>query len=183
MHCVNELCYILIISIFIFFFFYLHTFNPITLKQSLGQKLKLILKFSMVKTYINITYWNYMGHKRWRKDGKTFTRCYTIALKLWDKFNVNFVWLYFSSYKAIKTWPLYLKNVGKSSKVVHLRLLFTYLHQNLFNFKKHHLALVLKKIVHVVFCVFQTTLNKAINFSVNYQNESEIYKWYNVLVL
>ena len=33
----------------------------------------------------------------------------------------------------------------KSNKVVHLRLLFTYLRQNLFNIKKH-LALLLKNI-------------------------------------
>ena len=41
-------------------------------------------------------------------------------------------------------------------------LLFIYLHQNLSNIKKH-LALVLKKSVHVLFCVFQTDLNKAVN--------------------
>ena len=35
-------------------------------------------------------------------------------------------------------------------------------HQNIFNIKKH-LALVLKKIVHVLFYVFQTNLNKAVN--------------------
>ena len=43
-----------------------------------------------------------------------------------------------------------------------LKLLFVYRHQNLFNIKKH-LTLVLKKIVHVLFCVFQTHLNKAVN--------------------
>ena len=35
-------------------------------------------------------------------------------------------------------------------------------HQNIFNIKKH-LALVLKKIVHVLFYVFQTNLNKAVD--------------------
>ena len=34
---------------------------------------------------------------------------------------------------------------GRNDKAVHLRMLFTYLHQNLFNIKKH-LALLLKKI-------------------------------------
>ena len=50
----------------------------------------------------------------------------------------------------------------ENNKEVHLRLLFTYLYQNIFNIKKH-LALVLKKIVNVLFCVFQTNLNKAVN--------------------
>ena len=40
-------------------------------------------------------------------------------------------------------------------------LLFTYLHQNYFNIKKH-LTLALIKIVHVLLCVFQTNLNKAV---------------------
>ena len=35
-------------------------------------------------------------------------------------------------------------------------------HQNIFNIKKH-LALVLKKIVHVHFCVLQSNLNEAVN--------------------
>ena len=52
------------------------------------------------------------------------------------------------------------KNVEKN-KVVHLRLLFTYLHQNLSNIKKH-LALELKNICPCSF-LFQTILNKAIN--------------------
>ena len=70
--------------------------------------------------------------------------------------------LYFSSCRSIKNWHLYLKNVEKNNQVVHLRLLFTYPHQHLFNIKKP-LALVLKKIVHVlcslsVYCVFQTNL-------------------------
>ena len=47
----------------------------------------------------------------------------------------------------------------KIIKAVHLRLLFTYNNENLFSIKKQ-LALVL---VHVLFCVFQTNLNKAVN--------------------
>ena len=43
----------------------------------------------------------------------------------------------------------------------------------------------LKKFVHVLFCVLQTNLGKAfkLTFCVNYQNGSEIYKWYNVSIL
>ena len=33
----------------------------------------------------------------WTHIGKTCIKCYTIALKLWDEFNANFVLLYFSS--------------------------------------------------------------------------------------
>ena len=33
--------------------------------------------------------WTHMGHKEWSEYGKTFTRCYTIALNFWDEFNVN----------------------------------------------------------------------------------------------
>ena len=47
----------------------------------------------------------------------------------------------------------------KLVKAVHLRLLFTYNNENLFSIKKQ-LALIL---VHVLFCVFQTNLNKAVN--------------------
>ena len=36
-----------------------------------------------------------MGHKGWRKDGKTFIKCYTIALKFWVEFNANFVIIFF----------------------------------------------------------------------------------------
>ena len=39
-----------------------------------------------------------------------------------------------------------------------------------------------KQIVHLLFCVFQTKLNKAVNIFVDYQNGSEMYKWYQVLV-
>ena len=119
MHCVYELCYILIISIFNFLIF-IHFTNQITLKPSLAQKLKLIFKFSTIMGQINIPLWTHIGHKGWRKDGKTFIRCYIIALKLWDEFNTNFVLLYFSSYSSIKMWHLFLKNVEKSNKAVPL---------------------------------------------------------------
>ena len=117
----NEFCYILIISNFSFLIF-IHFTNQITLKPSLEQMLKLIFKFSTIKGTINARLWAYMGHKGWRKDRKTFIRCYTIALKFWDEFNSNFVLSYFSSYSSIiKIWHIYLKNVEKNSKAVHLQ--------------------------------------------------------------
>ena len=51
MHCVNDLRYILIISIFNFLIF-IHFTTPITLKESLAQKLKLVFKFSSIKRQI-----------------------------------------------------------------------------------------------------------------------------------
>ena len=51
------------------------------------------------------------------------------------------------------------KNIYKAG---HLRLLFMYLHQNLFNIKKH-LALVLKKIIHNFFYLLKTKLLKPVN--------------------
>ena len=39
----------------------------------------------------------------------------TIALKFWDEFNVNSVLLYFPSYRSIKIWHLYFKNVEKKA--------------------------------------------------------------------
>ena len=33
------------------------------------------------KRQIDIPPWTHMGHNGWSEDGKTFTRCYTIALK------------------------------------------------------------------------------------------------------
>ena len=135
MYCVYELCYILIISIFDFLIF-IHFTNQITLKPSLVQK----LYSNTIKGQISAPLWTHMGHKGWRKDGKTFIRCYTIALKFWDELNANFVLLYFSSYGSIKMWHLYLKNVEENNKVEHLKLVLTFL-----------------------FCVFQTMLNKAVN--------------------
>ena len=45
---------------------------------------------------------------------------------------------------------------------MHLRLVLTYLFWNIFNTEKHF-ALALKKIVHLLFFVFQTKLNKAVS--------------------
>ena len=100
-----------------------------------------------------------MGHKGWGKERKTFIRYYNIALKFWDEFNASFVFLYFLHYESIKSWHLFLKNVEESNKTVHLRLLFTCIHQNFFNIKKH---LALKKFVHIFFCIFQTKLYRAV---------------------
>ena len=111
-HCVYKLCYILIISIFDFFIF-IHRTNLITLKPSLAQKLKLTFKFSTIMEQISIPLWNHMRHKGWRKDGKTFTMCYTIALKFWDEFNANFVLLYF---QVIGQWKLDTFNSKNTNK-------------------------------------------------------------------
>ena len=54
------------------------------------------------------------------------------------------------------------ENLEKNKKVVDLSLLFTNLNQNLFNIKKH-LGLVLKKIFHVVLCILQINLYKAVS--------------------
>ena len=136
MHCINELCYILIISISNFLIF-IHFTTKKTLKRSLAQKLNLMFKFSMIMGQINIPLWTHMGYKGWKKNEKTFRRCYTIALKLWDESNSNFVLLYFSSYNSIKMWHFFLKNVEKSNKALYLRLVLACLFKNLFNTKKH----------------------------------------------
>ena len=116
---------LLIIVIFNFLIF-IHFTNQITLKPSLAEKLKLIFKFSTIMEQINVPLWTHMGHKGWRKDGKTFIRCYTFALKFWDEFNANFVLLYFSTCSSIKMWHLYLKNMEKNKREAHLRLGFNY---------------------------------------------------------
>ena len=121
-----------------------------------------VFKFSTIMEQINVPLWAQMGHKGWRKDGKTFIRCYTIALKFWDKFNANFVLLYFSSYSSIKMQHLYLKDVEKNNKAVHLRLVQTYF-SKIFSILRNTLPWHSKKIVHILFCVFQTKLNKAVN--------------------
>ena len=59
MHCVNELCYIQIISIFDFLIFIYFT-NQIILKPSLAQRLKLIFKFSTIKGEINVPLWTHI---------------------------------------------------------------------------------------------------------------------------
>ena len=111
MHCVNELYCIFIIS-----FFYLHAFhkpNNIITKPSI--KVTLIFKVSQTKRQIDIPLWTHMGHKEWSEDGKTFTKCYTIASKFWDEFNANFVLLHFSSYRSIKIWHIYFRYVEKKA--------------------------------------------------------------------
>ena len=144
---------------FNFQFSYLHTFyKPKNIKSKSSTK----FKFSTIMGQINIPLWTHMGHKQWRKDGKTFVSCYTIALKLWDEFNANFVLVYFSSYSSIKMWHLCLKNMKKNNKAVHLSLALTYLFKN-FSILRNILPEHLKEIVHLLlFCVFQTKLNKAI---------------------
>ena len=97
----HELCYTLIISIFSFVLFR-HSTNQITSKPSLAQRLNLIFHLRLINYQINIPLWTCMGHKGRRKIGKTFTRCYTIALKFWDEFSANFVLLHFSCYKSTK---------------------------------------------------------------------------------
>ena len=97
-----------------------------------------------------------------KKDGKTFIRCYAIAVKFWDEFNASFVLLYFSNYRSIKTWHLFSENVEKNKNVRHLRLLFTYLNQNL-SILRNILPWCSKEIVHVVFCILQINLYKALN--------------------
>ena len=92
----SALClWIVLYTHYFNFLIFIYFTNQITLKQSLAQRLKLIFKFSSVKRQINIPRWTHLEHQGWRKDGKSFTRCYTIALKFWDEFNVNFVLLYF----------------------------------------------------------------------------------------
>ena len=112
---------------FNFRFSYLQTFyKSNNIKTRPRTKLKHIFKFSTIKGQINARLWTHMGHKGWRKDGKTFIMCYNVALKIWDEFNSNFVLLYFSSCIWINMWHLYLKNVEKNSIAVHFRLVLTY---------------------------------------------------------
>ena len=69
-----------------------------------------------LKRHIQIFhFWPTWDIKEWSKDGKTFTRSYTTASKFWDEFNANFVLLNFSSYRSIKIWHLYFKNVEKKA--------------------------------------------------------------------
>ena len=68
MHCVYELRYILIISIFNFIF--IHFTNQIILKQSLAQKLKLISKFSTIMEQIKFHFghtWDIKDEERMEK--------------------------------------------------------------------------------------------------------------------
>ena len=138
----------------LFQFIFIHFTNQITSKQSLGQNLNPIFQLSSINWQINIPLWTCMGHDGWRKNKKTFTRCYTIVLKFWVELNANFFLLHFSCYREIKIWHLYLKNVEKNNKTMRFRLLFTYLRQNVFNIKKY-LGLVLKKICPYTFLCIQ----------------------------
>ena len=127
MDCYNEWI-VLYINNFSFQFSNLHTFykpNNIKTKPSTEVIFKLIFKFS-TKGQISASLWTHMGHKGWRKDGKTFISCYTFALKFWDEFNASFVLSYFSKYSSVEMWHLYLKSVEKN-KAVRLRLVLTYL--------------------------------------------------------
>ena len=114
----SALCqWIVLYTISIFhFLIFIHFTNQITLKPSLAQKLKLIFKFSTIMGQINIPLWTHMGYKGWRKYGKIFTKCYTIALKFWNEFNVNFALLYFSRFRSVKIWHFYFKNVDKKTR-------------------------------------------------------------------
>ena len=58
--------------------------------------------------------------------------------------------------------PLSKKNVEKNNKAGHLRLALNYPFENLFNLRKI-LPWHSKKIVYLLFCVFQTNLNKVVN--------------------
>ena len=127
----NALCQWIVLYIHYFYFLiFMHLTNQV----------------SQTKRQINIPLWTHMGHKGWREDEKTFTRCCTISLKFWHELYVNFVLLYFSSYSSIKIWHLYFKNMKKKTVLRY---------QNIFNIKKH-LALVLKKIGT---CTFLCILN------------------------
>ena len=71
--------------------------------------------------------------------------------------------------QVINQWKFdtFISKHGENNRLEHLlkaSMLFIYFHPNLFNVRKH-LALVLKKIVHVVVYIFQTSLNKAVNIS------------------
>ena len=170
MHSVNELCYILIT-------------NLITLKQSLAQSLNLIFKFTSIKRKINIPLWTHMGHKWWRKMEK----CYTIPLKFGNEFNANFLWLYFSSYRSIKIWHIYLKNVQTNNKAVHLMLLFTYLHQNLINIKNDFALVLLPRnrkplfFILLLFLIFSVQCKIELhNSHIMQYKETNKYAWNNL---
>ena len=132
---------------FNFQFSYLHTFyKPNNIKTKAGTRIKSDFSIKLDKlTDKYSTLDMHVGHNGWRNDGKTIIRCHTIVLRFEMNLMPIFFVLHFSSYRSIKTWCLYLRNVEKNNYLVHLRLLFTYLHQNVFNIMKH-LALVLKTI-------------------------------------
>ena len=145
------MCYVIInsiISIFIFnFLIFIHFRNQKTLKPSLAQKLKFIFKFSTITGQMNVPRWTHLGRKEWRKDGKTFIRCYAIALKFWDEFNANFVLLYFSTCRSIKMWHLYLKKMEKNNKAVQWSSL---IFSKTFSIPRSILSCHSKEIVHLL---------------------------------
>ena len=133
MHCVNELCYVLIISINNFLIF-VHFTNQLILKQSLTWKLNLIFKFSSMMRQIDVPRWAQMGHKGWRENGKSLIRSYTIALKFWHEFNANFVCYISQIIGQLKNFTALLQKCRETQEGI-------YLNQNLFSSKKN-LALV-----------------------------------------
>ena len=94
-----------------------------------------------------------------KKGSKNF---YTIALKFWDQFNVNSVLFYLSSYNSIKLRHLYLKHVEKNNKQC-IEALASLIFSKTFSILRITLLWHSKEIVHLLFCAFQTKLNKAVN--------------------
>ena len=101
MHCVNELCYVLIISIFNFLIF-MHFKNQKTLKPSLAQKLIFMFKFSTTMGQINIPLWT---HVRYKGSGKLFNTKKHLAWAI--KKNCSFMFLCITNkVKKVMTPPL-----------------------------------------------------------------------------
>ena len=110
MHCINELCYMLIFQFPIFLSSYILQTKK-TLIPSLAQKLQ---KLSMIMGQINISLrWDIKDEEmimgqiniplRWDiKDEERMEKLYITTLICLDEFNANFVLLYFSSYSSIK---------------------------------------------------------------------------------
>ena len=113
-----------------------------------------------------------------KKGWKNF---YIIALKFWDQFNANSVLFCLSGYKSIKMRHLYMKHVEKNNKQC-IEGLASLIFSKAFSILRNTLPWHSKEIVHLLFCAFQTKLNKAVNIFVDYQNGSEMYNWYQVSV-
>ena len=94
-----------------------------------------------------------------KKGWKNF---YTIALKFWDQFNANSVLFYLSSYNSIKMRHLYLKHVEKNNKQC-IEGLASLIFSKICSILRNALPWHSKEIVHLLFCAFQTKLNKAVN--------------------
>ena len=107
-YCINEL--------HIHFFDFLisrHFTNQITLQQSVASKLNLIFKVSQTKREIFhfAPTWGIKNEARMGKLLKGVTQ-------LLQNFEMNLMpvlLLYFSSYRSIKTWNLYFKNMEKKA--------------------------------------------------------------------